>query len=88
VNYCGEIVRLTRAEGRQNKSSPEFYLNPQVKLRGHVIGTLSLFALAGQAKNYCLIIVVLAGCDGPTPPPEAVALFETEATFRFAWLMV
>ncbi len=31
-----------------------------------------------RAMSYCFIIVVLAGCEGPAPPPEAVALLETE----------
>ena len=38
--------------------------------------------------TYCLIIVVLAGCDGPAPPPDAVALLEMEATLRLAWVML
>ena len=34
------------------------------------------------------MIVVVAGCDGTAPPPEAVALLETEVAVMLAWVMV
>jgi hypothetical protein len=41
-----------------------------------------------EGMVYCLIIVTLAACEGPAPPPEAVAMFVRVAKFKSAWVMV
>ena len=55
---------------------------------GAIIETTELFVFSRQVKDYCLIIVVLAVCDGPAPPPKAVALFEREVKVKLAWVML
>lgn len=42
----------------------------------------------GWLIYYCLLTVVLAGCDGVASPPDAVALFEIEATVRSTSVIV
>ena len=39
-------------------------------------------------EGVLLLMVVLADCDGPTPPPEAVAMFVMEFAAMSVWVMV
>jgi len=38
-------------------------------------------------KSYCLLTVAFAAGDGPTPPPEAVAMLVTETAVISSWVM-